>query len=143
MRTEKGVILAVYKRTERKPRFLVLKRKKNWEGWELPKGHLEESYSETVEMELREEAGITKESIKAVKDLEKLAEWSYKDGDEKVKREYKAFLVEVTEDSYVDTDQNPHDEHESGFFFRTEHVKEMLTYEDHVDVLEKAAELVK
>ncbi|EGQ43757.1 MAG: hypothetical protein J07AB43_06350 [Candidatus Nanosalina sp. J07AB43] len=39
MKTEKGVALVVYKKKRGKKRFLILKRDKNWEGWEIPKGH--------------------------------------------------------------------------------------------------------
>lgn len=138
MTTEKGVIIAAYK-NERNPRFVVLKRQKNWEGWELPKGHLEnDDYRETVEEELEEEAGIEKEEIEQIKDLEKTVEWSFEDDGEEVKREYKAFMVQLDEDAIVDIHGNPHDEHSQGFFFRVEDADSLLTYEEHVEVLEKA-----
>ena len=143
MRTEKGVVIAAYKQNRRNPRYTVLKRKKNWEGWELPKGHLEDGdYEKTVLQELEEEAGIEEDRVKAIEDMEKLIEWSYKDDGEKVKREYKAFLVELDKDTYIDTSSNPHDEHETGLFLRFKDVEDMLTYEQHVEVLKKAHEKV-
>ncbi len=139
MKTEKGVIITAYKETRGKPRFIVLKRKKNWEGWEIPKGHLEkDNYRKTVEIELREEAGIQKEKIESINDQEETVTWTFKKDGEKIKKEYKAFIVKVEEDTYVDISKNPCDEHESGLFLRYRDVKEMLTYEDQKKVLEKA-----
>lgn len=143
MRKEKGVLIAAYKNTGSRPRYIVLKRKKNWEGWELPKGHLEDSYEDTVLLELEEEAGISPDGIKAVESLEHTAEWSFEDDGEEVKREYKAFLVELDQDTFVDVSQNPHEEHETGLFLRYRDVEDMLTHEDHREVLEKAHEKVK
>ena len=138
MDVEKGVILTVF---DDRGRVLVLKRKKNWEGWELPKGHLEEDdYRETVLIELREEAGIMPEHVETVVDLDHTAEWSFKKNDKKIKKEYKAFLVEVSDVEAADTSNNPDDEHEHGFFFMPRHVQEMLEYENNVEVLKKACE---
>ncbi|MFB6200051.1 MAG: NUDIX domain-containing protein [Candidatus Nanohaloarchaea archaeon] len=140
MEVQKGVILAVYKKTSRAARFLVLKRKKNWEGWELPKGHLEDDHESTVFQELREEAGIKEENVESVESLETTVEWTV-DGEEK--REYKAFLVEVEKDAYVDTSGNPHEEHEKGFFLRFTDAKDLLEYDQHIRVLEEADQKVE
>ena len=136
--TEKGVIVAAYK-NQRNPRFVVLNRKKNWEGWELPKGHLEnDDYRETVRIELGEEAGIDREDIEDVRDLEHEVEWKTEDGD----RCYRCFLVKLSDDVYIDTNANPHDEHEKGFFMRESDASSLLTYEDHVEVLEIASKAI-
>ena len=138
METEKGVIITVF---DERNRVLVLKRKKNWEGWELPKGHLEKNdYEETVLIELEEETGIEPEKIDSITDLEKTITWEYsQDGDE-FRKEYKAFSVKVSNVESVDTRQNPSDEHEHGFFLRPSHVREMLEYQNNVEVLEEGAE---
>ena len=138
MEVEKGVITAVF---DEDNRVLVLKRKKNWKGWELPKGHLEkDDYRETVLIELEEEAGIDPELVDLVKDLEETVEWEYTQNGEDFKKQYKAFLVKVSDVERVDTSQNPCDEHEHGFFLRPRHVEEMLEYENNKKVLRKAME---
>jgi|GEM_PF-586833 len=136
MEVEKGVIVTVF---DEKNRVLVLKRKKNWEGWELPKGHLEkDDYEETVLIELEEETGIDPEKIESINNLEKTVKWEYTQDCEGYRKEYKAFLVKVSEVEAVDTRENPCDEHEHGFFLRPSHVREMLEYDNNVEVLEKA-----
>lgn len=143
MRTEKGVIIAAYKPKE-PPRFIALKRKKNWEGWELPKGQLEEDdHRKTVKIELEEETGIEEDQIEDIEDMDCLLEWSFEDDGEEVEKKYRGFLVRLSEDANVSVIQNPHDEHEAGFFFRYRDVEKMLTYEDQVEFLEKAREEVK
>ena len=138
MEVEKGVILAVFNEDNR---IMVLKRKKNWEGWELPKGHLEkDDYRETVLIELEEEAGIDPEHIESVIDIDHTAEWEYTQDGKDFKKEYKAFLVKVSDVERVDTSENPDDEHEHGFFLRPRHVEEMLEYDNNREVLEKAIE---
>lgn len=138
MEVEKGVILAVFNEDNR---IMVLKRKKNWEGWELPKGHLEKNdYRETVLIELEEEAGIDPELVETVEDLDHTAEWKYTQDGKNFKKKYKAFLVNVSDVERVDTSENPDDEHEHGFFLRPRHVEEMLEYDNNREVLEKALE---
>lgn len=146
MRTEKGVVLVAYKEKRGKKRFLILQRTKNWEGWELPKGHLEEQdYSHTAKLELREEAGIPEEDIEELEELQETLEWSYEDEekDEKIKREYKGFLVKVSEEALVDVSENPHDEHENGFFMKKEDVESLLTYDNQKELLQKALTQLK
>lgn len=142
MRTEKGVVVVAYKEVRRNHRYLVLKRTKNWEGWELPKGHLEnDDYRETVKLELEEEAGLSEEEIREVEDMEKTLEWTYEEDDgEEVKREYKAFIVKIGENAVVDVSGNPHDEHETGFFLDFEDASSLLTYDNQVEILEKGKE---
>lgn len=136
MKKEKGVIIAVF---DERGRVLVLKRKKNWEGWELPKGHLEQDdYRETVRIELQEESGIEPEKIDAIKDLQKTVSWKYTQDGQEYRKEYKAFRVEVSNIERVDTSENPCDEHEHGFFLRPEHVEEMLEYDNNREVLKAA-----
>lgn len=138
MELEKGVIVVVF---DEKNRVLVLKRKKNWEGWELPKGHLEkDDYEETVLIELEEETGIEPEKIDSIKDLDFTASWDYSQDGDDFRKEYKAFTVKVSGVEAVDTRENPCDEHEHGFFLRPSHVREMLEYENNVEVLDEAIE---
>lgn len=143
MKTEKGVIISAYKQ-DSYPRFVVLNRKKNWEGWELPKGHLEEDdYRETVRLELQEEAGIDEKQIEEIEELDYTAEWKYEEDGKKIKRKYKGFIVRLSEDALIDVNQNPHDEHAQGFFFRQEDAESLLTHENNVEVLDRAAEQIE
>lgn len=141
MKTEKGVVIITYQKSMRNHRFLVLKRSKNWEGWELTKGHLEnDDYTETVKLELGEEAGLKEENIKEITDMEKTLEWTFKDDGEEIKREYKAFIAEISEEAVVDVTENPHDEHETGFFLDYEDAKSLLTYDNQKELLEEGKE---
>lgn len=141
MKTEKGVVIVAYKKVRRNHRYLVLKRTKNWEGWELPKGHLEnDDYRETVKLELGEEAGLDGEKIESIEDMEETLEWTFEDDGEEIKREYKAFLVEISEDAIVDVSENPHDEHETGFFLDYGDASSLLTYDNQREILETGKE---
>lgn len=137
MEVEKGVILIVYKQMRRSRRYLVLERKKNWSGWETPKGHLEEDdYEKTVKIELSEEAGIGEEHIEKIQDLDKTVSWEYEQEGKKFRKEYKAFAVEVDHSAFVDVNQNPDDEHEKGFFFGFEDASTLIEYDNNLELLE-------
>ena len=141
MRTEKGVVVVAYKEVRRNRRYLVLKRTKNWEGWELPKGHLEnDDYRETVKLELSEETGLEEEKIEEIQEMGEKLEWTFEDDGEKVKREYKAFVVKIGRDAVVDVSGNPHDEHENGFFLDYEDASSLLTYDNQEELLEQGKE---
>lgn len=138
MKTEKGVIIVAYQKSLRNHRYLVLKRKKNWEGWELVKGHLEdENYNKTVKIELEEEAGIKESQIKNIEDLEKTVSWSYTQNSKKYEKKYKAYKVEVSKEAIVDTRNNPDNEHETGFFLDYKDAKSLLEYENNRKLLEQ------
>ncbi|MFB6189950.1 MAG: NUDIX domain-containing protein [Candidatus Nanohaloarchaea archaeon] len=142
MRTEKGVMLVAYKQRNA-PRYLLLKRKKNWEGWETPKGHLEDGdYEATVREEMREEAGIGEEEILSIDEMDETVEWSYEEDGEEVQREYRGFLVKVAEGAHVDVSGNPHDEHEHGYFFSYRDARDMITHENNRELLEQAHDKV-
>ena len=144
MKTEKGVIIIAYKESRRNNRFALLQRKKNWEGWELPKGHLEEDdYEHTARLELEEEAGVEEENIQRITDMEESVEWEFENEGEKIKREYRAFLVKVDESTRIDVSSNPHDEHSQGFFLKEEDAKSLLTYENNIEILEKGVEKIE
>jgi len=62
----KTVFIATYAKSENRIFYLVLKRKRNWSGWEFPKGGLEEKENpfEAVKRELKEETGAKAIKIK-------------------------------------------------------------------------------
>ena len=55
----KGFFIVTYSRTKEGIRYLVLKRKLHWKGWEFPKGGLErsENVKKGVKREVKEETG--------------------------------------------------------------------------------------
>lgn len=59
MKYRRGVFIVVYSKTKQEVRYLVLKRKLHWKGWEFPKGGLKkgESLIKGVKREVKEEAG--------------------------------------------------------------------------------------
>lgn len=139
MKKEKGVITVVYKEPRDTPRYLVLKRNKNWEGWETPKGQLEQNdHRKTVRIELEEEAGLENEDIQEIQDMEKTVSWEYEREGEKRKKEYRAFLVKVSDNAKIDVSANPHDEHEKGFFFNYRDARQLITHENNRELLETA-----
>jgi 8-oxo-dGTP pyrophosphatase MutT (NUDIX family) len=136
MREEKGVIAVVWKKSGSRWRYAVLQRNKNWEGWELPKGHMEGTPRETLEMELREETGIEDDDIQQVEDLDRSMSWRFEDGDETVKKEYDCFSVRVSGGTGLDTSGNPHNEHSQALFLRFEDTHSLLTYDNQKELLE-------
>jgi 8-oxo-dGTP pyrophosphatase MutT (NUDIX family) len=136
---ELGVAMVVYKEPSGSPRYLLLKRVKNWEGWEIPKGHLEEDdYRRTVFIELSEEAGIDREEVESVEETGEQLEWSFEEDGETVERRYRLFLVKVADDAVVDVSENPHEEHERGHFFNLRDARELITYENQLEAVESA-----
>ena len=55
-----AVFIVMYKIEERKPIYLLLRRKLHWKGWEFPKGKIEkgESKVKAAKREAREESGL-------------------------------------------------------------------------------------
>lgn len=144
MKVEKGVVVVAWNRPSVKPRFLVLKRKKNWEGWELPKGHLEnDDYKDTVRIELSEEASLEEDQIQSIETLDETLEWTFKQDGEEIKREYRGFLVRVDDDVSVDTENNPSEEHEHGYFFNYSDASSMLTYDNQAELLDIARDRIE
>jgi len=55
----KGIFIVVYKKEKNKIKYLLLKRKLHWKGWEFPKGGCEakETYRKCASREIKEETG--------------------------------------------------------------------------------------
>lgn len=66
MKYRPGVFVVVYKKSRRGFKYLILKRKLHWKGWEFPKGGVEsgEKIQEVVKREVLEETGLKALSIK-------------------------------------------------------------------------------
>ena len=61
MKYRKSVFVVVYTKTGQGIRYLLLKRKLHWRGWEFPKGGIElsETRKSAVKRELLEETGLS------------------------------------------------------------------------------------
>jgi len=66
MKYRKGVFIVTYSRTKKGIKYLILKRKLHWKGWEFPKGGLEKSrnHIKNVKREIKEETGKPPFNIK-------------------------------------------------------------------------------
>ena len=134
-----GVVVCVYKWKRGYPRFAVLKREMNWEGWELVKGHIEddESPEEAAVRETEEETGITPERIEK---MEGKMEWEYERDGNEFHASYHRFMAEVPEDSRIDISGNDVREHSKGIFLNLRDTRDILSFEQHRQMLEETME---
>lgn len=61
-----GIFIVGYSKTKEGIKYLILKRKLHWKGWEFPKGGLKkgENISKALKRELKEETGLKPKLIK-------------------------------------------------------------------------------
>ena len=142
MKVKRGVATAPYRIKNGKREYVLLRRNKNWKGWEMPKGHLEEKdYDHTVQIELKEEAGIEKEEILEKEPLQekegshKSISWTYQKNGEKIRSEFLAFKVRLSSDTELDISDNPHSEHTDARFVKYKEALELLTHEEQKEIL--------
>ncbi|MDY6789573.1 MAG: NUDIX domain-containing protein [Candidatus Nanohaloarchaea archaeon] len=142
MEKVEGVVVVLYREGSEDPRFAVLRREKNWEGWELVKGGIDqgESAEEAAAREVEEETGI--EPVE-VEDMEEVHEWDYRREGENYHAEYQAFLAKAPEESYIEVDSNHAEEHSKGFFLNLRDTKGLLTHENQRALVEKAAKIIQ
>ena len=135
--TRKGVVAIIFKKEKGKVKFLLLKRKKNWKGWELMKGGCKNGESELMclRREVKEETGISKFITKITNsyDLFGYPQEMIKDGVRYKKSKHRLFLIEVFSDK-VEFDKEEH----SGFkWVDFEKASKMLTWKDQKALLKK------
>ena len=72
IRVRKGISAIVFYKGERGTEYLLLRRKKNWKGWELLKGgrKTRESEDDALKREVKEETGESKIKVKKTKFLQ-------------------------------------------------------------------------
>jgi len=96
----KAVFIVAYAKTKEGIKYLVLKRKFHWRGWEFPKGGIDknETKKETVRREILEETGQKPLSGK-VKKFNFHGKYKYKrkfpDREGIIGQEYSLFAVEI------------------------------------------------
>ncbi len=136
MREERRVCVVVCKQVGDFYRYAVLKRTKNWEGWELVKGHLEDDDPEDAAYtELAEEAGIEMEDVIRLEPLDYTLDWTYERDGEQRKAVCDCFLAEVDSDVFISVNQNPHNEHNKGHFLNFRDARDILTPDNPRELL--------
>lgn len=137
MEEEPRVCVVLYKYTDGHVRYAVLRRVKNWEGWELVKGHIDDmDPEEAVRQEVREETGI--EELEEVQELDHDLAWTYEEDGEEKRAVCRCFLARAPGDALIDVSDNPHDEHSMGHFLNYRDATDILHYDDQRELLEHA-----
>jgi 8-oxo-dGTP pyrophosphatase MutT (NUDIX family) len=142
MEEVEGVVIALYKEMDGYYRFAVLRRERNWEGWELVKGRMdgEENPADAARREVIEETGIDPEDITA---LDSTHEWTYeRDGTEYHAR-YHTFLARAPQDAYITVSQNDEEEHSKGHFLNLRDTLDILTHDNQQELVQQAVEHLK
>ncbi len=87
----KGVFCVVY--TSKPIKYLLLHRKKHWQGWEFPKGGklAREKLENTVRREIKEETGL---NVKKIKNFNVKGKFVY-DKKTKEERKFKGFIWQL------------------------------------------------
>ncbi len=138
-----GVVVALYKMAGGHPRFAVLRRDVTWDGWELPKGRLDDG--EDPETAARREV-IEETSIEPteVTDLDDVHEWAYERDGEKHRARYHAFMARAPDSAFIDISDNPdEDEHSKGHFLNTRDTTDILTHENQRELVRDVKERVE
>jgi len=134
MKTVNGVVIALYKNVGGYPRYAILKREKNWDGWELVKGRMDdgEDPSDAAKREIEEETGIQIEEIEKLDDIH---EWEYERNGETHHATYHTFLAKASDNAHIDTDNNHVDEHSKGHFLNLRDATDILTHDNQRQLL--------
>ncbi len=134
MEEVRGVMICLFKEKNGHPRYCVLKRDHNWQGWEFPKGRIDtgEDVKEAAMREIEEETGIKPIEIDEL-DIEH--EWTYLRDNKKYRSIYKCFMARAPEDARVYTGKNPDNEHSKGFFLNFRDTMDILEHDNQKDLL--------
>ena len=137
MRVDSGVALVVYRKSNgRKEEYLILKRDKNWTGWELPKGHLEfQSHKATVFVELNEETGIEPVEVKQIEETGNYLTFKFNESGEEIVSNFKVFKIRVDQGSRVSVSSNPSEEHDKYEWVSVKKAKNKLEYLEQKEIM--------
>ncbi len=131
----KGVFIVIYKKENKDIKYLILKRKLHWRGYEFPKGGKEnnENSEEIIKREIKEETGqearkIQEYSIEGMWDYKK----KLKDRKGIEKQVWKLFSCQI-KNSEISIDEK---EHEDYFWKEYEEARKILTYKNQKKCLE-------
>jgi len=124
-----------------KPFFLILKRQRNWEGWEFVKGGMEpgETEEETVKREILEETGLQK--FKILKKLEGITKEFKGVGDRL--NVHSVYLVDASMNIPINIPTGHDPEHSTYLWADAESVASKLTWENDQLILAKVLEVLK
>jgi len=112
----KGFFAVVYKKQKNifgkeKIKYLVLKRKLHWKGWEFPKGGIEnkEKIKDAIKREIKEETGFYPKKIKK-HNLSGRFKYSkkYKDRPDFIGQTYSLYSIELNTKNKIKVDRKEH-----------------------------------
>jgi len=142
MKYRRGIFFVVYRKEKKKIRYLVLKRKLHWIGWEFPKAGVEskESDAKAIKRELKEEAGC---KVKEILKFNKRGRFRYKkdipERKQFVGQSWKLFAVEV-DCKKIKVDKKEH----SGYkWLSYSEAKKILTWPNQKKCLEMVNQKLK
>jgi len=130
----KSVFMVVYRWENNNVKYLLLKRKLHWKGWEFPKGGVEDNEigEETVRREIKEETGL---EIKKLKKFDFHGEYKYKkkypERGEFIGQKYSLYAIEVN-NGKVKMDEKEHSNYE---WLNFEDAMKRLTWKNQKDSL--------
>jgi len=108
-----GVFIVTYRKTPKGIRYLILKRKLHWVGWEFPKGGLKskENIRKTIKREIKEETGQLSLNIKK---YDFSGKYNYEkelpDRDSIIGQTFSLYSVEI-KDSKIKIDKKEHSDY--------------------------------
>jgi len=138
-KVRKGISAIIFIERGGKREYLILKRKKNWKGWECLKGgrRRKESEFHALKREIKEEIGVSKFKAKKTRFFHEFKyEKEYmKDNKEWDAAKNKVYLVQVFSDR-IKIDRNEH----SGFkWMAKQTAMNQLTWPDYEKIFKKLA----
>jgi len=119
--------------------FLILKRSKNWEGWEFCKGSIDENENEieALHREIKEETGI--KNYKVLGRLKRKREFE----NNGIKHIFDVFLVETNMNTPVNIHQNEEEEHSTYLWVTGDGVREKLQWDNEKEVFDDCLKYLK